>query len=298
MYYDAEEVLQGLSLRWPSFLNVPPSQGKLEDCLFWVIPVPYDSTASFQPGARFGPSAIIQASHELEDWDELLSKDSSVVGISTLPALEPIVDSPSKFLDEVFDVVSIAMKYEKLPVLLGGDHSITIGSVRAIVEKFPGVQVIYLDAHADFRDSYMGSRFGHASVAKRLSEFTEVIHVGVRSISERELADIPDYPRTFFEAPRAGIFDENALGEILSVLGENVYITIDLDVLDPSLMPSVGNPQPGGLSWNGINDLLRVITSRSGVVGFDVVELAPNLGYPHASFTAAKLVYRLMGYVT
>ena len=204
---------------------------------------------------------------------------------------EKCIERISSFYDKIANA-------KKPVVSIGGDHSITIGSVRAIVEKFPGVQVIYLDAHADFRDSYMGSRFGHASVAKRLSELTEVIHVGVRSISEGELADIPDYPRTFFEAPREGIFDQNALGEILSVLGENVYITIDLDVLDPSLMPSVGNPQPGGLSWNGINELLRVITSRSRVVGFDVVELAPNLGHTHASFTAAKLVYRLMGYVT
>ena len=143
MYSDIEEVFRGISLRWPSFLNVPPSQGRLEDCLLWVIPVPYDSTVSFQPGARFGPSAIIQASHELEDWDELLNKDSSVVGISTLPALEPIVDSPSKFLDVVSDVVSMALKYEKLPVLLGGEHSITVGSVRTIVDKCPGAQVLY-----------------------------------------------------------------------------------------------------------------------------------------------------------
>ena len=299
MHQDFETIFAELELGWPTFLNTTPSDGRPSDSLIWVIPVKYDSTVSYYGGTKHGAKAIIDASAELEDFDLELKRDPSLVGISTLPYVEPDVSSPENMIKVVASVVDEAIKNGKTPFVLGGEHTLSVGSVSAAKKHYENLSVLYLDAHGDLRDSYLGSKYCHATVTRRLLETTDVVHVGARSLSEIESEFVSD-PRTerlaFFPGPRAGEYDSVTISEISKSLKEHVYISLDLDVLDPSVMPSVGTPEPGGLSWNGIDRLVGKVSETHKICGVDVVELSPDLGPPFASFTAAKLVYRMMGY--
>ena len=169
-----------------NFLALPDDQSALETSRVALVPVPYDSTTSFRSGARDGPRAIIEASQSLEDYDVELGVDVAAIGIHTTPWLEPNVDGPRAMINRVKQAVSFYAAQGKLVGLLGGEHSITVGGVEAFVEGFPGLSVLYLDAHADYRDSYMGTSWGHASTARRASELCPVVHAGVRSMSQEE----------------------------------------------------------------------------------------------------------------
>lgn len=299
MHQDFETIFSHITLGWPTFLNTMPSDGRPSDSLIWVIPVKYDSTVSFYSGTRHGAKAIIDASSELEDFDVDLGKDSSLVGISTLPYLEPDVSSPIKMIEVVESVVEEAFKNDKTPFVLGGEHTLSVGSVSAANKYYDNLSVLYLDAHGDLRDSYLGSKHCHATVARRLLETVDVVHVGARALSKIEAEFISDSRTeglTCFPGPQTGEYDSKTISAICDSLNEHVYISLDLDVLDPGIMPSVGTPEPGGLSWNGINQLIRKISETHNICGVDVVELSPFLGPPFASFTAAKLVYRMIGY--
>ena len=281
----------------PNFLDTPQDQHLLDEARVVLIPVPYDSTTSYKSGARDAPSAIIEASRHLEDFDLELLRDISQVGIYTMPAVEPHLGSPEDMVERVRCVVATLASRGKIPVVLGGDHSLSIGSVMAMKEVYPDLSVLFLDAHADLRSEYMGTRWGHACTARRMMEVCSVVEVGVRSLSQEEHTFIREgeLPVFFW---RDGDSLEDSHRDIISRLSSRVYVSVDLDVLDPSIMPAVGTPEPGGMSWQHLLSLLRRVGEEREIVGFDVMELSPRAAQEACVYTAAKLVYKLIGYAT
>ena len=283
------------SFHWPTFLDTPPSEHVYERSKFVVVSAPYDGTASFRTGARYGPAAIIEASRHMEDFDVALGFDASEQGIFTLLETTPDLSGPEQMVAQVHETVYGAALDGKIPVVLGGEHTVSIGAVRACAERYEDLSVLFMDAHGDLRDSYMGTRWGHASVARRISEMCEIVEVGVRSISKDEY----DYAQAnrlpiFYWPPAEGDLD-SLIASVCEKLSARVYVSIDLDVLDPSIMPAVGTPEPGGLGWWEATTLLAAVAGHSEVVGFDIVELSPEEGPVASAATAARLAYRLMG---
>jgi agmatinase len=285
-----------------NFLALPPEQSSLETAKIALIPVPYDSTTSFRSGSRDGPEAMITASYGLEDYDFELELDVSEIGIHTTGAIEPHMAGPGPMTLRIKDVVTTYLDIGKTVGLLGGEHSITIGSVQAHVEAYPSLSVLYLDAHADLRDEYMGTPFGHASAARRAYECCPIALAGIRSLCQEEhdfirSNDIPVwYWRPDSSDNYSDIASGNSLESVLDGLSDTVYVSVDLDVLDPALMPAVGTPEPGGLAWHQLVSILGKVAESRRIVGFDVCELAPADGPPACSYTAAKLVYKLAAY--
>ena len=283
-----------------SFASLDGDDADFDRAAAVILPVPYDGTVSYRSGTRDGPQAIIDASRYLELYEPDLGLEPAQWGIATLPALEPDVSGPEANIARVEETVGGLADAGKLPVMLGGEHSLTIGAVRALAQRHPGLSVLQLDAHADMRDSYQGSRYSHACVMRRVRETvgdSNVAQAGIRSISSEEMQHIRDAGVTGVHLYTPGQYnDPAAIDELLAGLGETVYVTVDLDGLDPSIMPAVGTPEPGGLSWQETLGILRAVARRSRVIGFDIMELAPNEGPTHAAFTAARLTYKLMGY--
>ena len=286
-------------LQWHTFLDTPPDDDDPESARVFVIPVPYDATTSFKAGARHGPSAIIEASRHLEDYDIELARDISEIGIHTTPQLQPQASAPQSMIASVRTAVRSVASQGMISALLGGEHTITIGAVQALAEIHHDLSILYIDAHADMRDSYQGTLWGHASVARRVSETCPAVLVGVRSLSivEMQHISIQDIPIQFW-SPDSRDNLANAIALASAHLTGTIYISIDLDALDPSIMSAVGTPEPGGMLWHEILSLLRVVSHQSNIVGFDIVELSPAEGPTACAFTAAKLAYKLIGYAT
>ncbi|MDP6549137.1 MAG: agmatinase [Dehalococcoidia bacterium] len=286
-------------LPWISrdFLALTGNQRDLDLSRVVLIPVPYDSTTSFRSGARNGPAAIMEASYGLEDYDVELDLDLSLAGIHTTDALEPHMGGPAPMVERVRQAVGHYLRKGKIVGVVGGEHSISIGSVQSHLETYPDLSVLFLDAHADLRDKYLGTPWGHASVARRIHERCPLVLVGLRSMcpEERDYIRSQNVPTYRWPPPSDG---DSYLGEIAGLLGPNVYVSVDLDVFDASLMPAVGTPEPGGMSWNQVNSLLQEIAKARRIVGFDVCELSPGEGPAACSYTAAKLVYKLVAYAT
>jgi agmatinase len=261
-----------------------------------IIPVPYDLTTTYMPGTRQGPHAIIRASTQLELFDEELEKEPASIGIHTLPDIEVITSGPAEMIDRVESVAAQVIDAGKFPVLLGGEHSISLGTVRALKSKYSDMGVLQLDAHADLRDSYQGSLFNHACVARRIQELCPLVQAGIRSITEEEWSFLKGSGVTTFFARNMQSCDE-WLPKLIEKLPQKIYITIDLDVLDPAQMPAVGTPEPGGMNWYDLLYLLRLVSAQRHIVGFDIVELCPLPGNPGPDFLAAKLCYKLLGYI-
>ena len=277
-----------------NFLALPQEQSSLDAAQVVLIPVPYDSTTSFRSGSREGPEAIITASYGLEDYDFELELDVSEIGIHTTGALEPHMAGPGPMTERVRDAVATYLDMGKTVGLLGGEHSITIGSVQAHVEAYPSLSVLYLDAHADLRNEYMGTPYGHASAARRVFECCPLSLAGVRSLCQEEHDFIRknNVPVWYWD-PNS---DRSPPEGVLDGLSDTVYVSVDLDVLDPALMPAVGTPEPGGMTWHELVSLLGKVAESRRIVGFDVCELAPADGPPACSYAAAKLVYKLVAY--
>jgi agmatinase len=230
-------------------------------------------------------------------FDSELGVETYKVGIQTLDEVEPNVNSPFENSEVVEAVVGDVLGADKLPVLIGGDHSVTLGAVRAALKKHPGLGFVMLDAHPDLFDKYEGTEYGHASVARRVHELdVTVVIVGVRSASRAEADLIRDSEISLVTA-REILQSKECIDEIVSVLPERVYLSIDLDVMDPGEMPAVANPEPGGLRWYDVFDCLERLIRARMVVGFDVVELCPLARNPTPDFIAAKLVYRAIGLI-
>ncbi len=260
-----------------------------------VVPVPYDGTSEWHSGSRHGPKAIIETSRYLELYDLETDTEIHRIGIHTLNEIEPVMEGPEAMVELVYQVVKGLAGEGKFVVVLGGEHSVTLGVVRALGESFPGLSVLQLDAHADLRDEYLGTRYGHACVMRRVSECCPVVQVGVRSLSleEKQFIERSGIKCSFIQEPEGKLGDPE---EIIAGLGQHVYITIDLDVFDPSVMPAVSTPEPGGMQWHQVLNLLKLVARRRHIVGFDLVELCPREGPDHCAFLAAKLAYKLIGY--
>lgn len=259
-----------------------------------ILPVPYDSTTEWHSGTRNGPQAIIDASYYLEWYDLELGREIHTCGIHTLPELEPALSGPEAMNNRVYLATKDLLEKSKFVVTLGGEHSISSGAIHAHKEKYPDLSVLQLDAHTDLRDQYLGSKFSHACAMRRTIEFCPITQVGIRAVSqeETEYIKIQNLHPFYFENNSHDL----CVTEIAEQLSGNVYITIDLDVFDPSIMSAVGTPEPGGMLWQPILDLLRHISNTKKIVGFDVVELCPDQGPAACAFTAAKLIYKLIGY--
>ena len=277
-----------------NFAGLPPQYSDYKSSRVTVLPVPYDSTTEWHSGTRNGPRSIIEASYYLEWFDLELGRELYGMGISTLPGLEPVLDSPKAMAGRVYSAAEALLDEGKFIVMLGGEHSISYGSIRAYSQKFPNFSVLQLDAHADLRDQYLGTKYGHGCVIRRVLEICPVTQVGIRSMSleEHEFVKANGLTPFFMEQGR----DRLCYADIIDSLSENVYITIDLDVLDPSIMAAVGTPEPGGMGWSDILGLLRAVAEKRKIVGFDLVELCPAQGPSSCSFLAAKLAYKLIGY--
>jgi agmatinase len=277
-----------------NFAALPPQYADFETSKVVILPVPYDSTTTWRSGSRDGPMAIIDASQHLELYDHELGRESYLVGIHTLPELQPSMKGPEETVTRVHKVASDLIQKGKFVMMLGGEHSLTVGTVRAFTERFEGLSVLQLDAHADLRDEYEDSKYSHACVMRRVLECCPIVQVGIRSMSQEEHLFLTQNRMQPFSAQGLPLDEEG----IVSALSADVYITIDLDVLDPSIMSAVGTPQPGGLSWHEILRILRRVAEHRRIVGCDLVELCPGEGPPSCSFLAAKLAYKLIGFLS
>lgn len=283
-----------------TFLEIEPQYSKFETSKIVIVPVPFEATTTYIKGTKNGPKAILDASREIEDYDiELGYEPYKKVGIHTLSPLR--LDETSS--RESFCHYLIYKKNQKLlsknkiPIMLGGEHSVTIGAVKAACESFKNLSVLQFDAHSDLRNSYHGSKFNHACVMRRIREICHAVQVGIRSQDIEEIKYLKEN-RLLDTIYYAEKFNENKIKSIINKLSKDVYITIDIDVFDPSIMPSVGTPEPGGFSWDQVLNILRSVISKKNIVGVDIVELSPKPNLHHADFTAAKLVYKIIGYLS
>ncbi|MEO8458624.1 MAG: agmatinase [Chloroflexota bacterium] len=257
-----------------------------------VLPVPYDSTASGWVGSREGPWAIIEASGNMELYDIGIGLEPYRFGIHTLPELAVHTGGPQQMVDRIEAVAGEQIDAGKFLVTLGGEHTVAIGSARAHARRIPGLSVLAFDANADFRDSYLDSPYNHACTIRRISEVAPVVQVGLRSAEKEEHDEVLASGFPFYQPHEYRALGPEALADQLS---ENVYITFDLDALDSSVMSAVGTPEPGGLHWDEVSDLLGAVAQNHRIVGFDVTELTPSLGPKANAQLAAKLTYRLIG---
>lgn len=283
-----------------------------------ILPAPYDAMASWQAGSRNGPAAILDASEQVEFYDEELGKEiTSLVKIFTQEPILPEKSKPEAMTQKVEQGVRRVLDAGKIPVLIGGDHSLSIGATLAVAgyaealgeDSISTTGILHLDAHTDLRESWEGSPFSHASsmrhgIAKGLS----LIQVGIRS-TDREIEEgLPaewKKRRVVFFSPHAlgrpyaknGTSGTLPIRDIVNALPKNVYVSIDLDVLDPSIMPAVGTPEPGGITWEEILGLLAAISEARNILGFDVMELAPIPGIHFPEFSAARLITKFLGYI-
>lgn len=278
-----------------AFGGALPQPRSFEDSRIVILPVPVDRTTSYVGGTRNGPREILQASSHMELWDEELGVDVHGQGIFTLPEMELPFGEMAPMLDEIRRVASEVLDRGKFLVALGGEHSITPPLVAAAATKHRSLSVLQIDAHADLRDSYMGSPHNHACAIRRTLEIAPVTQVGIRSLSPEEAHAVPRLgTRIFYDwAMRQ---DPRWIDAVVETLRDPVYITIDVDGMDPAIMPATGTPEPGGLSWYEMLALLRATIERRRVVACDLVELSPLPGVMAPNFLCAKLVYKILTY--
>jgi len=278
-----------------SFGGTLPEPATLDTAAAVILPVPLESTTSYIGGTKHGPREILVASTHLELWDEEMNADVHGRGIYTLPEMELPFDDMGQMMAEIRRVVSEIASRDKFPFILGGEHSITSPVVDALAAKHPGMSVLQIDAHADLRESYMGTRHNHACAMRRVLEFARCTQVGIRSLSTEEAAALPTLNTTvFFDVNMRN--DPNWIDRVVDSLGETVYVTIDCDGMDPAIMPAVGTPEPGGLSWAEMLKLLRAVITKRRMVGCDLVELCPIPGMVAPNFLCAKLIYKILTY--
>jgi N1-aminopropylagmatine ureohydrolase len=278
-----------------AFGGAMPVMRSFDESRVVILPVPVDRTTSYAPGTRNGPREILQASSHMELWDEEIGADVHPVGIFTLPEMELPFGELDPLMNEIQRVASEILSRDKFLVTLGGEHSITPPLVAAAARRHPGLSVLQIDAHADLRDCYMGTRHNHACAMRRSLEHARLTQVGIRSMSveEAEVADTLNTTIFYDESMRS---DPQWVAGVVSTLSDRVYISIDVDGLDPAIMPATGTPEPGGLSWYETLALLRATLAQRTVVACDVVELSPIPGLLAPNFLCAKLIYKILGY--
>jgi len=279
----------------PNFLGLEPPLGERERARFHVLPVPYEATVSWGKGASRGPEAILEASTQVELFDG--TSVPAEAGIFTDDPVDAAGDAPERAIERVQERVTEVFRAGRTPVMLGGEHTVTLGALRAAVACGERFGLVQFDAHADLRDAYEGTRFSHACVMRRALELdVPLFHIGGRSWCSEE-AEV----RCRHRVGHLDAADLAATGvpdELLDAgFPERIYLTFDVDAFDSSLMPATGTPEPGGLFWYEALELLGKAVQGRRVIGFDVTELAPYPGLHAADFTAARLVYAIMGLI-
>lgn len=272
------------------FLDMPSDFTDYAKAHFVVLPVPYDGTSTFIKGADKGPQAIIDASDSIELYDVEEDIEIHTFGIHTAPFVNEL-NTPENMVNAVYQRVLKYISNNKIVALLGGEHSVSIGSIQAHVEKYPNLSVLQLDAHADLRESYHDSIYNHACVMKRAQEITNLVQVGIRNVCIEEKPYI--HPQKIFYAHQMR-FDNSWMNKAIDQLSDYVYLTIDLDCFDPSVLPSTGTPLPGGMTWWQVLDFIDKVNQTKHIVGFDIVELCPNPLEKSSDVLASVLTYKIM----
>ncbi|SDS23786.1 agmatinase [Gramella sp. MAR_2010_147] len=273
-----------------NYAGIPDKHARIDEAKVVLIPVPYDGTSTWQKGADKGPEAFLNASENMELYDIETRTEVYRQGIYLAP---PVTEdsSPEKMVEAVYKTTKNYIKQDKFVTLFGGEHSISIGSIKAFNESFEDLTVVQLDAHADLRPEYEGSSCNHACAMHEASKTTNLVQVGIRSMDVSE-NDHMDENQVYFAHDLYEDWQEDAIGQMTP----NVFITIDLDAFDPSIMPSTGTPEPGGLFWYETLEFLKMMFKKKNVVGFDIVELCPNKDEKSSDFLAAKLYYKMLSY--
>ena len=277
-----------------NFLGIEKEFSDFHKARAVILPFPYEKTTSYIGGTEKGPQAILEASAFVELFDEESGAEAYKQGIHTADALSFVGDVEDDF-KAIEQAVARNLASKKFVVGLGGEHSISFPIVRAFRKYFADLSVLQLDAHSDLRGIYEGSKFSHACVMRRIYEINpHIVQLGIRSQCAEEAAFIKENGITAFYAHN--MRKRDYIKSAVNALSDNVFITIDVDFFDPSVMPSTGTPEPGGFLWNETLDFLREVFKRKNVLGFDVVELSPVNGLVHADFMVARLIYKLLGY--
>lgn len=275
-----------------TYAGISEEYSKLDSSKIVLIPVPYDGTSTWQKGADKGPDAFLDASENMELYDIETDTEVYKQGVFLADAITESA-SPEAVVDAVHEMTKKYIKRNKFVTLFGGEHSISIGSIRAFNECFDNLTVLQIDAHADLRKEYEGSKCNHACAVYEASQTTNLIQVGIRSMDVMEKT-VMDEDKTYFAHEMAE--DDNWTDSAIDQMTDNVFITFDLDAFDPSIMPSTGTPEPGGLFWYETLEFLKQVFAERNVVGFDIVELCPNKIDKSSDFLAAKLYYKMLTY--
>lgn len=283
-----------------NYFGLPAEYSSVENARVAIVPVPYEATTSYGKGTAKGPEAILEASQQVELFDDELWVEPYTVGIQTMPPvlMEPQNNDTKLPFQALKDAVSPLVEFGKFPIILGGEHALTLGSVKACAERYPDLSILQIDAHADLRQSYDGNIYSHASVSYHLYSHLpqpNITQVGIRNIS-REEVDWMEVAKPNIHIFWARNQEKWNPADIISTLSDNVYLTIDIDGLDSGIMPATGTPEPGGLTWYQLMDLIKQLCIRKNVVAADIVEFAPIPGFHAPAFLAAKLMYKVIGY--
>lgn len=275
-----------------TFADIDTQYSQLEMAEVVLIPVPYDETCTWMKGAAKGPDALLEAARNMELYDIEIGGEIYKRGIYLEKPLNGF-RSPNEMVKGVYRCVKQHLSKDKFVTIIGGEHSVSIGAIRAYCEKYKDLTVVQLDAHTDLRREYNGSPYNHACAMAEASQSCNLLQVGIRSMDLSEKAYL-DSKQVFFAHD---IYNNEAwFQNVIDQATNDVYITIDLDVFDPSIMPSTGTPEPGGLGWYTVLHFLKKVMNRKHVVGFDIVELCPNDTNKAPDFLAAKLYYKLLSY--
>ncbi|MBL8880681.1 MAG: agmatinase [Phycisphaerales bacterium] len=281
-----------------NFLGLDEKHSRYSTARFAVLPIPYDSTTRYAVGTREGPAAIIHASQQVELYDDALGREAYRDGVATLPDVECDARGPEQTIKAVYEAAQKPVKDGKFLLGLGGEHSITSGLVRAVAARYKNLSVLQIDAHADLRDEYQGSPYSHAAVMRRIHDMKiDAVGVGIRNYSAEESRFIKSAGKPLYSA-RTCRDAKGWIDEVVSMMKPQVYVTIDIDGFDPAYAPGTGTPEPGGLDWFQVNDLLSAISKLREVVAADIVEVRPIPPNHVTEFLAARLAYRLIGLVS
>jgi len=283
-----------------NFLGLPPEESGFEQSAALVLPIPYEATTSYGAGTRNGPDALLKASTQVERYDaEFDMEPARRWGIHTLPAVAPHCRGPEAMTEAICAAVFEYIPTGKLLCVLGGEHTVSVGVVRALAQSGHDFVTVQLDAHADLRSEYDGTEYSHACTARRILDYSPLVQLGIRSLDITEAEFLRENTHRVTTIYAAQMQQDQAYLERLAELvrGRSVYLTLDMDAFDPSLIPAVGTPEPGGLFWYDVLDIIRTIAAHSRILAFDCVELAPIPGNHASDFIAAKLVYKIISIV-
>jgi len=279
------------------FLGLSESDSALNTSRYVVLPVPFESTTTYGQGTALGPDAIISASQEVELYDEELHFEPFKSGIHTSETIDLESADSEQMVRAVRNRAAELISADKCVITLGGEHTVSIGAVAAYAEAYPRLSVLQIDAHADLRESYQENRLSHACAMKRIRDYTNrTVGVGIRNLSVEE-AELVEREAIDLYYAQDIVGRRGWRRDVVEKLTDDVYVTIDLDGFDPSIIPGVGTPEPGGLGWYETLELLRTTAENRNIVGFDIVELMPIPGSLVSQFTAAKLIYKLIAYI-